>query len=82
MTVNGLLPAPLLRLREGQNARFSVTNTLDEDTSIHWHGVLLPFQMDGVPGISFVSSPTRVCAGIHFGGVLCVSVLVPLRLAY
>ncbi|AQR63301.1 copper-binding protein [Brevundimonas sp. LM2] len=53
VTVNGLLPAPLLRLREGQNARLSVTNTLDEDTSIHWHGVLLPFQMDGVPGISF-----------------------------
>ncbi|CAN5171252.1 copper resistance system multicopper oxidase [soil metagenome] len=53
VTVNGLLPAPLLRLREGQNVRLSVTNTLDEDTSIHWHGVLLPFQMDGVPGISF-----------------------------
>ena len=53
VTVNGLLPAPLLRLREGQNARLSVTNTLDEDTSIHWHGILLPFQMDGVPGISF-----------------------------
>lgn len=53
VTVNDLLPAPLLRLREGQNARLSVTNTLDEDTSIHWHGVLLPFQMDGVPGISF-----------------------------
>ena len=52
-TVNGLLPAPLLRLREGQNVRLSVTNTLDEDTSIHWHGLLLPFQMDGVPGISF-----------------------------
>ena len=53
VTVNGLLPAPLLRLREGQTARLSVTNTLDEDTSIHWHGILLPFQMDGVPGISF-----------------------------
>ena len=53
VTVNGLLPAPLLRLREGQTARRSVTNTLDEDTSIHWHGLLLPFQMDGVPGISF-----------------------------
>jgi len=52
-TVNGLLPAPLLRMREGQNVRLSVTNTLDEDTSIHWHGLLLPFQMDGVPGISF-----------------------------
>lgn len=53
VTVNGVLPAPLLRLREGQMARLSVTNTLDEDTSIHWHGILLPFQMDGVPGISF-----------------------------
>ncbi len=53
ITVNGTLPAPLIRLREGQNVRLSVTNTLDEDTSIHWHGILLPFQMDGVPGISF-----------------------------
>ena len=53
ITVNGTVPAPLIRLREGQTARLSVTNTLDEDTSIHWHGVLLPFQMDGVPGISF-----------------------------
>ena len=53
ITVNDTLPAPLLRLREGQSVRLSVTNTLDEDTSIHWHGVLLPFQMDGVPGVSF-----------------------------
>jgi CopA family copper-resistance protein len=53
VTINGTLPAPLLRLREGQNVRLSVTNALGEDTSIHWHGVLLPFQMDGVPGISF-----------------------------
>ena len=53
VTVNGTLPAPLIRLREGQNARLAVTNTLDEDTSIHWHGLLLPFQMDGVPGVSF-----------------------------
>lgn len=53
VTVNGTLPAPLIRLREGQNARLWVSNTLDEDTSIHWHGLLLPFQMDGVPGISF-----------------------------
>ncbi len=53
VTVNGTLPAPLIRLREGQRAHLSVTNDLDEDTSIHWHGVLLPFQMDGVPGISF-----------------------------
>ena len=53
VTVNGTLPAPLLRLREGQDVRIHVTNSLDEDTSIHWHGLLLPFQMDGVPGISF-----------------------------
>lgn len=53
VTVNGTLPAPLLRWREGQNVRLAVTNTLDEDTSIHWHGILLPFQMDGVPGVSF-----------------------------
>lgn len=53
VTVNGSMPAPLIRLREGQNVHLRVTNTLDEDTSIHWHGLLLPFQMDGVPGISF-----------------------------
>ncbi|MCA0201043.1 MAG: copper resistance system multicopper oxidase [Proteobacteria bacterium] len=53
VTINGTVPGPLLRLREGQNVRLSVTNTLDEETSIHWHGVLLPFQMDGVPGVSF-----------------------------
>ncbi|MDG2002092.1 MAG: copper resistance system multicopper oxidase [Novosphingobium sp.] len=53
VTVNGTLPAPLIRLREGQDVRIAVTNHLDEDSSIHWHGLLLPFQMDGVPGISF-----------------------------
>jgi CopA family copper-resistance protein len=52
-TVNGTVPGPLLRLREGQIARLSVRNALDEDTSIHWHGLLLPFQFDGVPGVTF-----------------------------
>jgi CopA family copper-resistance protein len=52
-TVNGTLPAPLIRLREGQQVKLVVRNTLDEDTSVHWHGMLLPFHMDGVPGISF-----------------------------
>jgi CopA family copper-resistance protein len=51
--INGTIPAPLLRLKEGQNVRISVDNRLDEDTSIHWHGLIVPFQMDGVPGISF-----------------------------
>lgn len=53
VTINGTVPGPLVRLKEGQNVRLAVTNTLDEDTSIHWHGLLLPFQMDGVPGVSF-----------------------------
>ena len=52
-TVNGTLPGPLVRLREGQNVKLIVRNTLQEDTSVHWHGMLLPFQMDGVPGVSF-----------------------------
>ena len=51
--VNGTVPAPLVRLKEGQRVRLRVTNTLDEDSSIHWHGLILPFAMDGVPGISF-----------------------------
>ncbi len=53
ITLNGVLPAPLVRLREGQDVRIHVENMLDEDTSIHWHGFILPFHMDGVPGISF-----------------------------
>ena len=53
IAVNGSVPGPLLRLKEGQNVRLNVTNHLGEDTSVHWHGLLLPFQMDGVPGISF-----------------------------
>ncbi|HEX8666823.1 MAG TPA: copper resistance system multicopper oxidase [Allosphingosinicella sp.] len=53
ITVNGTLPAPLLRLREGQRVRLAVTNALEADSSIHWHGFILPFQMDGVPGVSF-----------------------------
>jgi CopA family copper-resistance protein len=53
ITANGTMPGPLIRLKEGQDVRLSVTNTLDEDTSIHWHGLIVPFQFDGVPGISF-----------------------------
>ena len=52
-TVNGSIPSPTLRWREGDTVTIRVTNRLAEDTSIHWHGILLPFQMDGVPGISF-----------------------------
>ncbi|NCP14367.1 MAG: copper resistance system multicopper oxidase [Sphingomonadales bacterium] len=53
IAINGSVPGPLVRLREGQNVRLNVTNHLAEDTSIHWHGLLVPFHMDGVPGISF-----------------------------
>ena len=53
VAINGTIPGPLLRLREGQDLRINVTNHLAEDSSIHWHGLLLPFQFDGVPGISF-----------------------------
>jgi CopA family copper-resistance protein len=59
ITVNGTIPAPLIRLREGQNVRILVDNRLGEDTSIHWHGLLVPFQMDGVPGVSFPGIPAR-----------------------
>ncbi|WP_227339823.1 copper resistance system multicopper oxidase [Sphingopyxis sp. P8] len=51
--INGTIPGPLVRLREGTTVRLHVENALDEDSSIHWHGLILPFHMDGVPGISF-----------------------------
>lgn len=51
--VNGMLPAPTLRWREGDNVTINVTNHLSEDSSIHWHGILLPAPMDGVPGLTF-----------------------------
>lgn len=53
VSINGTVPAPLLRLKQGQKLRLTVENELDEDTSLHWHGLLVPFQMDGVPGVSF-----------------------------
>ena len=53
VAVNGSVPGPLIHLREGQSVRLHVTNNLAEDSSIHWHGLLVPFQFDGVPGVSF-----------------------------
>ncbi|WP_339616327.1 copper resistance system multicopper oxidase [uncultured Gilvimarinus sp.] len=52
-TINGSLPAPTLRFQEGDEVTIRVTNKLPVSTSIHWHGIILPFQMDGVPGISY-----------------------------
>ncbi|BBA35797.1 copper-resistance protein, CopA family [Methylocaldum marinum] len=57
ITANGSLPAPTLRWREGEEVALRVTNRLDEPTSIHWHGIVLPYDMDGVPGISFPGIP-------------------------
>jgi len=53
MTINGTIPGPVIRLKEGQQATLRVTNRLKEDTSIHWHGLLLTPNVDGVPGVSF-----------------------------
>jgi CopA family copper-resistance protein len=55
--VNGSVPAPILRLREGETVTISVANRLPVDTSIHWHGLRIPSDMDGVPGLSFPGIP-------------------------
>ena len=51
--INGQIPAPILRWREGDTVTLAVTNRLGEPSSIHWHGVRTPSPMDGVPGLSF-----------------------------
>lgn len=51
--INGTVPGPLLRFREGERITLNVRNDLHHDSSIHWHGLILPADMDGVPGISF-----------------------------
>jgi CopA family copper-resistance protein len=50
---NGASPGPVLRFNEGEDVTINVTNNLDKSTSIHWHGLILPYQQDGVPTISF-----------------------------
>jgi CopA family copper-resistance protein len=57
--INGTVPGPLIRLREGQNVLLRVHNRLDEESSIHWHGLLVPMQYDGVPGVSFPGIAAR-----------------------
>ena len=66
ITINGSMPGPLIRLREGQRARLNVTNALDEDTSIHWHGIILPENMDGVPGVSYAGIKPRQTFNYEF----------------
>jgi FtsP/CotA-like multicopper oxidase with cupredoxin domain len=53
LAINGSIPGPVLRFKEGEALTLNVTNTMDVDTSIHWHGLILPYKQDGVPGISF-----------------------------
>src|SRR3546814_5832985 len=53
LAINGTVPGPTLRFMEGEDVVINVTNTLDEDTSIHWHGLIVPTSQDGVPGLSF-----------------------------
>ncbi|MCU1731703.1 MULTISPECIES: copper resistance system multicopper oxidase [unclassified Pseudomonas] len=60
LTINDSLPGPVLRWREGDTVTLRVRNRLAEPTSLHWHGIILPANMDGVPGLSF--------AGIEPGG--------------
>jgi len=57
IAINGSFPGPVIRMREGKEALIRVHNRLNESSSIHWHGILLPFDMDGVPGISFPGIP-------------------------
>ena len=52
-TLNGGVPGPILRWKEGERVTLRVTNNLSVDSSIHWHGLILPYQMDGVPGLSY-----------------------------
>jgi len=92
MCINGTLPGPVVRLREGQEAVLRVTNRLNEIASIHWHGVIVPEPMDGVPGVSFagikpgetftyrfpvVQSGTYWCHS-HSGGQELLGVYAPL----
>ena len=53
LTINGTIPGPLVRFREGDDVTLRVINRLRESTSLHWHGLLVPPEMDGVPGVSF-----------------------------
>ncbi len=62
VTVNGTIPGPLLRLREGQNLVVDLMNESSMGTSVHWHGLLVPFLMDGVPGVTMAA----VEPGEHF----------------
>ena len=66
MAINGLVPGPLIRLQEGDDVTLRVTNRLKESTSIHWHGLLVPADMDGVPGVSFAGISRSIRPGCRW----------------
>ena len=66
IAINETIPGPLIRLKEGQDVILYVTNHLKEVSSIHWHGILLPSHMDGVPGVSFEGIEPGTTFTYHF----------------
>ena len=75
--MNGSVPAPTLRWKEGDTVTLRVANTLDEDASIHWHGILLPANMDGVPGSQLPRHSSRRDLRVSLQGAAGRHVLVP-----
>ncbi len=59
ITINGSIPGPLIRLKEGKKAVITVYNEMNESTSVHWHGIILPNNMDGVPGVVYPGIPPK-----------------------
>jgi FtsP/CotA-like multicopper oxidase with cupredoxin domain len=51
-TYNGGLPGPLIRARRGDRLIVHFSNSLPQSTTVHWHGIQVPIEMDGVPGVS------------------------------
>ena len=67
--INGTVPGPLLRFKEGRPVTLNVTNRLAEDSSLHWHGLILPANMDGVPNVSFPGIKPGQTFRYHFDAV-------------
>lgn len=59
VSANNIVPGPTLRFREGERVTIRVRNEMEENTSIHWHGLVVPRDMDGVPGVSFAGIPPK-----------------------
>ena len=79
LAFNGRIPGPMIRLKEGQQATLRVTNRLTESTSIHWHGILLPTNVDGVPGVSFagIEPGTTFTYGSGSCGSMIIDAYIP-----